>query len=78
MKKCGIEIDFDEAIFEYLARKSYDKRLGVRALLRLIADEIEGEISAHLLDGKAMHIVISIDNDEIKFESLPCVDRLHR
>ena len=76
MKKCGVEIDFDNAVAEYLAKKSLDKRLGVRALLRLIADEIESEISSRLLGGDSMRYHICINNEEIRIEASTMVGKI--
>ena len=57
MAEKGYRLDFDEALLQYLAHKSYSAAYGARNLRRLIQKEVEDAVTAILIDGYDRHFV---------------------
>ena len=68
----GIKIDFSDDVAEYVAKKNYDEKFGVRKMLRFITTEIENKISSFLLSKECEEnedILITIKNDSIYIDN---------
>lgn len=48
----GINIDFDESVYEHIASVGYDKQYGARPIRRLITSEIENLLSDKIINGQ--------------------------
>ncbi len=73
MAEKGIELAFDDALLDYLSKKSYSHTYGARNLRRLIQKEIEDAIATEIIDnyhGKVSRISIMVDNDKPKIAVL--------
>lgn len=72
----NVEIEVDVEVREWLANKGYDRLLGARPLQRLIQDVIKKPLSEALLygdleNGGSVHLSLSGDSIEFKYEKLP-------
>jgi ATP-dependent Clp protease ATP-binding subunit ClpA len=68
----GIKIDMDEDVKSYLVKNGYDPEYGARPVQRLIRREILAGLSKYLLQNpKQYHMQLTMDQDTVKFSSLP-------
>ena len=73
MKEKTIVLNYDEALLDYLAKKSYSLTYGARNLRRLIQKELEDAIAAEIIDncrGKVSSITISVVDDKPKITAI--------
>ena len=64
----GIALEYDDALVEYLVKKSFSETYGARNLRRTIQKEIEDVIAAKIVDelrGHARRIVLTGDGEKI-------------
>ena len=71
LKQQEIEIEYDNDLVVYLAKKGYDRNFGARPLKRLIQSQIEDELAMYVLEdkivpGSKVRIGIKGDGVEIK------------
>lgn len=69
LKEKGTELSYDDALIDYLAKKSYSLTYGARNLRRLIQKEIEDAIAAEIVDrchGNVSKISLTVENDKPK------------
>lgn len=71
----NIEIEFDQAVRDWLGKKGYDRKMGARPLARVIQDEIKRPLSEEILFGRlenggAVRVVIKDDRPHFVIE--PC------
>jgi ATP-dependent Clp protease ATP-binding subunit ClpA len=71
----NIEIEFDQAVRDWLGRKGYDRKMGARPLARVIQDEIKRPLSEEILFGRlenggAVRVVLKDDKPHFVIE--PC------
>lgn len=62
----NIAFEYDEAVCEYIAKRSADKKLGARVALRNITTGIENRISSLMLEGGIDEIRCKIIDGELK------------
>ncbi|MEA4894070.1 MAG: ATP-dependent Clp protease ATP-binding subunit [Oscillospiraceae bacterium] len=69
MAEKSVKLAYDDALIEYLAKKSYSLTYGARNLRRLIQKEIEDAIATEVVDhcqGKISEISITVADDKPK------------
>lgn len=69
MAEKGIVLSYDDALLDYLSKKSYSLTYGARNLRRMIQKEVEDRIAGAIIDelrGKVSSIGVTAENDEIK------------
>ena len=62
----GVTLDYTKRVSEHIAAEGLKQRLGARALLRIIATEIENEVSAKILEGGLKKIEFDVVDNKIK------------
>lgn len=65
----GIELEYDRAACEYIAKKAHNKKLGARDIRRVIRQEVEDKIASILIDEMKIEtkkISLTADNNELK------------
>lgn len=65
----GIELAYDDALLDYLSKKSYSLTYGARNLRRLIQKEVEDEIATEIVDkcrGKVSKITLTAKDEKIQ------------
>ena len=73
MSEKGIELVYDDALRDYLSKKSYSLTYGARNLRRLIQKEIEDAIATEIIDnchGKVTRISVSVEDDKPKIAAI--------
>ncbi len=73
MTEKSVALTYDDALIEYLAKKSYSLTYGARNLRRLIQKEIEDAMATEIVDrfqGKVSRIVITIEDDKPKITAI--------
>ena len=73
MSEKGIELVFDDALLDYLSKKSYSLTYGARNLRRLIQKEVEDSIATEIIDnchGKVTRISVSVEDDKPKIAAI--------
>jgi ATP-dependent Clp protease ATP-binding subunit ClpA len=70
----NVEIEFEQGVREWLARKGYDRKMGARPLSRVIQDEIKRPLSEEILFGKleqggAVRVALKDDRPHFVIES---------
>lgn len=71
--KRGVELFVDDRVFEHLAKRSYERGLGARPLIRRIWSEVENKIAMLLSDNTHIgdkKIEIFVDEEELKFKTV--------
>jgi ATP-dependent Clp protease ATP-binding subunit ClpA len=66
----NIEIDVEQEVREWLAKKGYDRKMGARPLARTIQDELKRPLSEEILFGKLEHggtVRVVLKDDKIHF-----------
>lgn len=69
-KEIGIELSFEDEVYEHLAKKSFDKAYGARPIRRTIMSLIENPLSEKLLCEEVKagdSVVVSLKEEEICF-----------
>jgi len=69
MAEKPVELKYDDALVEYLAKKSYSEAFGARNLRRLIQKEIEDRIASEMISNYSMSIKqvgLTVKNDEVQ------------
>ena len=64
----GIDLGYDEALVDYLVKRSFSQTYGARNLRRTIQKEIEDVIAAKIVDelrGNAKRIGLSSDGEKV-------------
>ncbi|NCB73815.1 MAG: ATP-dependent Clp protease ATP-binding subunit [Clostridia bacterium] len=72
MLEKNISLSYDDALLDYLAKKSFSLTYGARNLRRLIQKEIEDAIATEIIDhcqGKVSKISISVEDDKPKISA---------
>ncbi len=72
MENKAIAFEYDEALVEYLVRRSFSETYGARNLRRTIQKEIEDVIAAKIVDelrGKASRISLTSDGERVIVEA---------
>ena len=72
MKEKNIEFSYDEALLDYLSKKSYSLTYGARNLRRLIQKEIEDAIATEIIDnchGNVSRISLAVEDDKPKISA---------
>ena len=65
LSELGITLRYTNEVAEYIARKSNDKRLGARAVLRIITADIENEASALMLSRNPKEITVAVEDGNV-------------
>ena len=63
----GVALSYDEALIDYLSKKSYSLTYGARNLRRLIQKEIEDAMATEIIDhcqGKVTKIAVTVEDDK--------------
>ena len=68
LSELGITLRYTNDVAEYIAKRAKDKRLGARAVLRIITTDIENEISALMLSGNPKEISVDIARGNLIIE----------
>ena len=63
LEQLGIAIEYTSEIYDYIAEKARDKRLGARMVLRIITEEIENKISNFMLRGTVERIRFEVKDN---------------
>ena len=69
LKEQNMNVEFDESVKEYIAKKGIDTNYGARPLKRTIQSSVEDKIAEAILDGKIVpnkKVKMTVKNDEIK------------
>ena len=67
----GMELSWDDALVDYLVRKSYSAAYGARNLRRTIQKDVEDAIAQKIIDCRgenARHISVSASDDMVTVE----------
>ncbi len=64
----NISLSFEYEVCKYIAKSSFDKKLGARSVLRAITQKIENEISSLILEGKLKNVNIKMVSNKISIE----------
>ena len=70
----NVTIELTSAARDWLAKKGYDTRMGVRPLGRVIQQEIKKPLADHLLFGELIaggHVKVDIEDDKVSFDITP-------
>ncbi len=73
MSEKSIELVYDDALLDYLSKKSYSLTYGARNLRRLIQKEVEDAIATEIIDnchGKVTRISVSVEDDKPKIAAI--------
>ncbi len=65
-----VVMEIDDEARAWLAKNGYDKKMGARPMARLIQEQIKRPLAEELLFGKLNnggHVVVSVDEDKLKF-----------
>jgi len=68
-----ITLDWEDAVIDYLVKKSYSVTYGARNLRRTIQKDIEDKIASVIIDNYALHITtvrVSAENEEIAIAAM--------
>ncbi|MBU6154981.1 MAG: ATP-dependent Clp protease ATP-binding subunit ClpA [Bdellovibrionales bacterium] len=70
----GVEIEMEQPVRDWLAKRGYDRKMGARPLARVIQDEIKRPLSEEILFGKlenggAVRVVLKDDKPHFVIES---------
>lgn len=74
-----IEIDFEQNVREWLAKKGYDRKMGARPLARVIQDELKRPLSEEILFGKLEKggsVHVKLKEDKVQFVIEPNLPKL--
>jgi len=69
----GTTLTYDDALLDYLAKKSYSLTYGARNLRRLIQKEIEDAVASEIIDhcrGKVSGIVLTVEDEKPKITAI--------
>lgn len=64
--KIEVNLVYDEALIEYVAKKALKEKLGARAVGRIIAAEVESKVSEIMLDEDTKNIRVEIKSDGVR------------
>jgi ATP-dependent Clp protease ATP-binding subunit ClpB len=70
--KNGIELQFSEYAFDYLAENGYDPQFGARPLKRLVQKEIVNQLSKRILAGdidKSKPVLVDVFDGTVVFRN---------
>lgn len=73
MLEKGIALSYDDAVLDYLSKKSYSLTYGARNLRRLIQKEVEDEIATEIIDkckGRVSKISLSVKDEKIVIDAV--------
>ena len=73
MAEKGIKLVYDDALLDYLSKKSYSLTYGARNLRRLIQKEVEDAMATEIIDnrqGKVTTITVTVADDKPKVVAL--------
>ena len=68
LSELGITLKYTSEVTEYIARKAKDKRLGARAVLRIITADIENETSSLILSRNPKEITVDIEDGRLNIK----------
>lgn len=74
MSEKGIELFYDDALLDYLSKKSYSLTYGARNLRRLIQKEVEDCIAAEIVDkcrGNVSKISLTAKDENVEITAMP-------
>ena len=66
LENLNVILEYDHAVCEYIAKRTIDKRLGARTVLRNVTNEIENKISALMLEGELDSVKFALESDALK------------
>ena len=69
LKEQNMNVEFDESVKEYIAKKGIDTNYGARPLKRTIQSSVEDKIAEAILDGKIVpnkKVKMTVKDDEVK------------
>ena len=73
VKEKGITLAYDEALLDYLVKKSYSMTYGARNLRRTIQKEVEDELARMLIDSydnPITQVKVTAEEDKVKLYAL--------
>jgi len=66
-----VVLEIDDEARAWLARNGYDKKMGARPMARLIQEQLKRPLAEELLFGrlynKGGHVIVTVDDDKLKF-----------
>lgn len=72
LEEKGIELEYDRASCEYIAKKAHNKKLGARDIRRVIRQEVEDKIASILIDEMKIEtkkLSLTVKNNELNVEA---------
>ncbi len=74
LKEKNMDFTFDDALLDYLSKKSFSLTYGARNLRRLIQKEVEDAIATEIVDkhkGKVASIAVTATEDKVEIATVP-------